>query len=122
MTELDLEIPGLAADLIAEYGKDVGYSRRAPGTYNTANSSATPTGEPVTVKAIVEPYKGQRLLAGLVEASDLKVTIAADSFAVGAVPSPQDIITIDGNNFTVINVMPTYSGELIAIYEFQVRR
>jgi hypothetical protein len=122
MTELDLEIPGLAAEIIAEYGKDIGYTRRTPGTYNTETSSAEPVDVPVIIKGIVEPYRGQRLIAGLVEATDLKVTIAAESFAEGAEPSAQDIMEFDDNKYTVINVLPTFSGELIAIYEFQVRR
>lgn len=122
MTELDLEIPGLASDIIAEYGKDIGYTQRNPGEYDTETSLAVPAEQPLTIKGIVEPYRGQHLLAGLVESEDLKVTIAAESFSqFEEEPSPGDIIYIDAEPFNVINAMPTYSGELKAIWEFQVR-
>ncbi len=122
MTELDLEIPGLAEELIAEYGKVVGYVQREPGEYNTETSMAEPVGDPVDIKVIVEPYRGQRMLAGLVEAGDLKVTAARasfDQFEKG--PSTGDIMFINSDQHNVMNVMATYSGELIALYEFQVR-
>ena len=121
MTELDEEIPGLATEIIAEYGKDIAYIQREPGTYDPATSQAMPTPTDRVIKGIVEPYRGQRLIAGLVEAGDLKVTCAAESFEGLKDPSPEDIMTIDDKDFNVINVLPTYSGELVAIYEFQVR-
>lgn len=122
MTELDLEIPGLAAELIAEYGKDIGYVQREEGTYNPATSMADMPENPIDVKGIVEPYRGQRMLAGLVEAGDLKVTVARESFdQFQDNPSTGDVMFIDGGPHNVMNVMATYSGELIAIYEFQVR-
>lgn len=122
MTELDLEIPGLATELIEEFGKEIGYTQREPGDYDTTTSLAEPTDAPVTIKAIVEPYRGQRLLAGLVESGDLKVTVAAESFVnFTEDPSTGDLVFIDGQQFNVINTMVTYSGELKAIWEFQVR-
>lgn len=121
MTELDLEIPGLASELIDEYGKSIGFGRVEPGKYDTSTGTAAPAGVPSTVKAIVEPYRGQRLLAGLVEAGDMKLTIAAESFPDGE-PTTEDTAVIDGVEFTVVNVLPTYSGELVALYEIQVRR
>jgi hypothetical protein len=122
MTELDLEIPVLATELIEEYGKEIGYTQREPGEYDTNTSMAVPTENPKVIKAIVEPYRGQRMVAGLVEAGDLKVTIAAESFAdFDEEPSTGDICFIDGNPFNVVNALATYSGELKAIWEFQVR-
>ena len=123
MTELDLEIPGLAEELIAEYGKEIGYTQRNPGEYNTETSMAIPVDNPVTVRGIVEPYRGQRMIAGLVEAGDMKVTAARSSFdQFDNKPSTGDICYIDGEPFNVINVEVIYSGELIAVYEFQVRQ
>lgn len=121
MTELDLEIPGLATDLIAEYGKVIGFGRMTPGDYDPSTGTSTPGGVSGTVKAVVEPYRGQRLLAGLVEAGDLKLTIAAESFPDGE-PTTEDVAEIDDVLYTVVNVMPTYSGELVALYEIQIRR
>lgn len=121
MTELDLEIPGLAAELINEYGKRIDFGRVEPGEYNPATRTAAPGSINGSVKALVEPYRGQRLLAGLVEASDLKLTVAAESFPNGE-PTTEDVAGIDGVTYTVKNVMPTYSGERVAIYEIQIGR
>jgi hypothetical protein len=124
MTELDLEIPGLAEEIIAEFGKDITYTLTEPGDYNPATSLAEATGEPFIIKGIVEPYRGQRMLAGLIEVGDLKVTVAAKSFEGKSEPTPGDIADIngDGTNFNIITVLPNYSGELVAIYELQVRQ
>ena len=121
MTELDLEIPGLAAELINEFGKAIGFGRVEPGEYDPDTGTAAPASAPRTLKAIVEPYKGQRLLAGLVEAGDLKLTVAAESFPDGE-PTTEDTAVIDDASYTVVNVLGIYSGEKVAIYEIQVRR
>lgn len=124
MTELDLEIPGLAAEVINDFGKSIVYQRTPTdgSGYDPATGTIALVGEPVNIKGIVEPYRGQRLMAGLVEASDLKITIAADGLPDGFLPTPEDIASFDGEDYKVKNVMPTYSGELVAIYELQVGR
>lgn len=123
MTELDLEIPGLASSLIAEYGKEIGYTQRNPGEYDPATSMAAPVDNPQNIKAIVEPFKsGQTFGGALIETGDLKLTAARESFdQFEDGPSSGDIAYINNSPFNVINVLPTYSGELIAIYEFHIR-
>ena len=121
MTELDLEIPGLAAEVIAEFGKVVSYTVKGPSDYDPSTGAVAGAEAPLSVAAIVEPDKGQAARMGLVEGADRKLTIAAESFPNGK-PSTGDIVNIDGNDYTVVLVKPTYSGELIAIYEVWVRR
>ncbi len=124
MTELDLEIPGLAAEVINDFGKEITYQRTTADSSNyDPNTGTVPlVDEPLVIKGIIEPYHGQRMIAGLVEASDLKVTIAADGLPDGFIPTPEDIANFDDADYKVKNVMPTYSGELVAIYELQVGR
>ena len=120
MTELDLEIPGLAEEIINEFGKVVSFGAVALPGYNVSTGevvSAVPGALP-TLKAIVEPDKGQALRMGLVEGVDFKLTIAAQSLPNGV--STEDRFTFDGTTYKVINVKPTYSGELIALYEIWV--
>lgn len=118
MTELDLELPGLATELIEEYGKAITFGVVATGTYDPATGeNTTGAGGGLTLKAIVEPDKGQAVRAGLVEGADFKLTIAKGDFT----PTTEDIVTIDGVAYTVVLVKPTYSGELIALYEIWVR-
>ena len=123
MTELDEFIPGEAAALIAEFGKQIGYTQRNPGDYDPATSMADPVDNPIEIMAVVEPFKsGQTFGGGLIEVGDLKVTAARESFdGFEEGPSSGDVCYINGGPFNVINVLPTFSGELIAIYEFHVR-
>ena len=122
MTELDLEIPGLAAELIEEYGKVVTFANSAIPAYDTASGIAAPAGQgaALSVKAIVEADKGQALRMGLVEGADFKLTIAAQSLSAGV--STEDKITVDGTAFRVVTVKPVLSGELIALYEIWIAR
>jgi hypothetical protein len=120
MTELDLVIPELANDLIGEFGKSIEYAERPTNEYDPATSSYTQTGDFITIKGVVEPFTGQRMMAGLVEAEDLKITCPAIAFV--NTPTSGDQFRFDGETFNVINVLPTYSGEEVAVYEFQVRR
>lgn len=121
MTELDGELPEVAEEIIAEFGKTIQFGQVGEGAYDTATSTYTPViADPADIKAIVEPYRGQRMLAGLVEAGDMKLTIAARSLPDGA--TTEDVAVIDDVFFKVVNVLPTYSGDLVAIYELQVRR
>ena len=122
MTELDLEIPGLATELIEEYGKAVVFVNSAIPTYDpaTGNAAQAAQGSAPNVKAIIEPDKGQALRMGLVEGADYKLTIAAEALPGGV--STEDKISFDQATFRVVNVKPTYSGELIALYEIWVAR
>lgn len=121
MTELDNELPGIVSELIGEFGKDIAYTPRLSNGYNPRTSRASTTGDTFLIKGVVEPYRGQRMLAGLVEVNDLKVTAAAADFPEGVDLTPGDGMSFDNKNYNIISILPTYSGELIAIYEFQVR-
>lgn len=122
MTDLDLEIPGLANELIEEFGKAVVFTGVTIPAYNpdTGMTTAGVGGSSLSVKAIVEPDKGQALRMGLTEGADLKLTVAAQSLPNGV--TSEDKFTIDTLIYNVVNVKPIYSGELIAIYEILVRR
>lgn len=120
MTELDLEIPALAKELIDEYGKPIVYKFLVTGGYDPSTSSviSSEVTQTPSIKAIVEPDNGQSLKAGLVEAADLKLTIYNQGL-IGK-PSPEDFIVFDGMRYKVKLASPTYSGELIAIWELYV--
>lgn len=124
MTELDNELGPLALELIEEFGKLVQYTKVSEGEYDPETGSATPSGEPVDVKAIVEDYdlqgSGAGFAAGLIETGDKKLTLAGASF--DEEPTPSDIFGIDGEDFTILNVKNVYSGELVALYVCQARK
>lgn len=120
MTELDAEIGPLALELIDEFGKAVEYRIVATGIYNTDTATVENTDTIFNIKGILEEYSGQAFLSGLIEAGDKKLTIAAQ--AVNSLPTTQDTVLIDTKIFRVVGVKITYSGELAALYELQLRR
>lgn len=124
MTELDLELPELAAELIDEFGTEVAYSIFGEAVYNTATAKSVAPETPVPgVKAVVEDYSlqgsGQAFAAGLVESGDKKLTTAAVYFTTE--PTPGDKFGFDGKLYTVLNVKTVYSGQLPCLYEIQGR-
>ena len=124
MTELDLELPELAAELIDEFGAEVSYVIFGEPAYDTATAKSVTPETPVPgVKAIVEDYSlqgsGQAFASGLVESGDKKLTTAAVYF--GVEPSPGDKFGFDGEVYTVLNVKTVYSGQLPCLYEIQGR-
>lgn len=124
MTELDLELPGIALELINEFGKVVVFNVNPLGVYNVATATNVVVAEPLTIKAVVEDYSlinsGQGYADGLIEVGDKKLTVAASSFA--SKPTSSDTFVLDAEQFNVVNVKAIYSGELAALYEVQGRR
>ncbi len=121
MTELDADLGPLALELIAEFGKLISYARVTNLDYNPATATAGGYEDAVDVKAIIEEYNGHSFVSGLIERGDKKVTVAAQSFPDGA-PTANDRTVIDDTTYIVVGVKTTYSGELAALYELQVRR
>lgn len=119
MTELDLELPDVASELIEEFGKAVTFNGIGNAAYDPATGgvvTVNPAG--LTVKAIIEPDKGQAVRAGLIEGADFKLTIAAQSLPTSS--TTEDKVSFDGATYKVVLVKKTYSGELVAIYEIWV--
>ena len=122
MTELDLEIPGLATDLINEYGKTAPYTLRQTGTYDTTTSRAMPVEKKFDVKCVLEPFKGQGFNnQSLVEAGDMKCYIPQSYFEGQGKPSSGDGIRVDGDNYRIVNAQAIFSGELVALWEMIIR-
>jgi hypothetical protein len=125
MTELDATIGPLASGLIDQYGKNILFGTVTSGEYDTITGSTTEVINMRSIKAIVEDYSlqgsGAAFASGLIETGDKKLTIAAASFPDGP-PTPEDYCEIDNTRFKALNIKATYSGELVALYEIQVRR
>lgn len=120
MTELDAEIGPLALELIDEFGKSISYAKVTSGEYDTTTGEGIITAPVVSIKGIVEEFKGQDFASGLIEGGDKKITVAAQAF--DEVPTSSDTVTLDNLTYTIVGVKTVYSGELPAIYELQARR
>lgn len=121
MTELDADIGPLALELIDEFGKPISYARVTKLGYNPATGTAGGYEDFFPVKAIVEEYNGQSFVVGLVERGDKKLTVAAQAFTDG-LPTANDRVELDNEFYSVVGVKTTYSGELPALFELQVRK
>jgi hypothetical protein len=117
MTALDAELGPLGLELIAEFGKVVGYRRITTGAYNPDTASAPKT-EAATVSIHVIVEDANSSLAQMVEGASKKLTVSAL-----AVPNPQDNLDewdIDGETLTALKTNAIYSGDNICIYEVWV--
>lgn len=123
-TLLDNIIRPIAKQMINQFGASVLLTRVIQGDYDTTTSSAEKRRETYTIKALVEDYNlvdsGAGFAAGLIEFGDKKITVAAS--ALNFTPTAGDIITALNQDFTVIRVTTTYSGNQPAIFELQGRR
>lgn len=107
MTELDLELPGIATDLIAEFGKDIAYKIVGQSAYNPATSKTDRQELAFALKAIVEDKKEGKLLS-----------VSGEAFGASK-PGNADTFVCDGVAYVVADngVTATYSGELVALYQ-----
>jgi|GEM_PF-1549567 len=117
-TPLDGPLPALALQLIRQFGEPATLTYVTRGSYDPATGTATKTSSAVEVSALVEHYRTHEL-GGTIQAGDLKVIVPAKDLTK---PETDDRFTIGSRTYQVVNVKPVYSGELVAIYQLQVRR
>lgn len=99
-----------AESVVITYRTPTAYT---PGTGLTATTESSTTGG-----AVVEEYSWNEI-GSLVEAGDLKVTISAKDFAL---PSPEDLVTIDGVPYEIVLAEQLSWGLDAVAYTLQARR
>lgn len=111
---------GTARDLLTRFGKDA-VLRKAARVYSPTTGKTT---DVATDYAVVvgppSPYRQGRVDGVLVRVGDAAVMMARDG--APAVPVSGDRLVLDGQTWQVVNVSPTYSGQLVAVWELQLRR
>lgn len=121
MTVLDDALRPIATTLIAQFGASITLTRLAPGVYDPATSTTTPTRTAAATKALVEDVKGRELTEGLIEAGDRKFYVAAEALAFEPTPA-DEIDTGDGRPWIARVVRSHYSGEQVALFEIIARQ
>lgn len=122
MTVLDDKFVPKALAMVAEFGKTVTFTVKSLTPYNPLTGGVG-EGIPITHSVKVSPpdQYDKRLVDGdIVKQADLKVLLPPTTLFTPAVDST--FVDIDGSEFRVIGVKPVYSGELIAIFELQLRQ
>lgn len=118
--KLDSVMVPLANALIGDFGKTVSYKQRA-SSYDAASGKTTFT-ETVTSAIIAppEPYKQSRVDGSVVQMGDVMTAIAGS--AISFVPEISDRVLLNDVDWQVVGVNPVFSGELVAMYELQLRQ
>lgn len=120
MTALDSRLGPKALALILKYGKNATV-RIENGVYTTADGSVARTPVEHIVK-ISPPQNFEITLenSNTVRIGDMKCLIAALNLAFTPVVGMK--IIFDSQTWTCLQMTPYYSGELVVVWEFQLRK
>lgn len=104
---------------VADKGRTVQIVYKTAGTYNpTLDALDNDSEETVEVKAIITNFSKRDVSASLVEQGDLQVMIAANVTK----PKTNDIVSDNGEEFTIVNVVEIKPGGTPILYKLQVRK
>jgi hypothetical protein len=118
MTTLDDRFRPMAARMIAQYGKAMTLKVTTEGAYDPATATASQSVASTSIKGVVDAPARADFEAGLAKAGDRVVYVAAQD----ANPSLGDVLSMDGDDWTVVSVRSTFSGEQTALHALIVRK
>lgn len=104
-----------ATKLINQFGKNISIKRMVEGEYDVDTGTITNTETIINLVGVVSSPKVNEIDNTLIEKTDLIVTVS------DVVVSLEDIITIDGKDYTIKSILPLYSGNLIAYYKLIIK-
>lgn len=123
MTELDEEFVPLATEMIDEMGKTVVFKTYPDASYDEVEGETT-LGDVISyIKKIIPPYNyDHKYIDGdIIKVGDMQTGIAGQGLEFTPEPGLIEII-IDEQTWKIINMMPLYSGEQIAMFLLQLRK
>ena len=103
-----------ATRLINDFGKNIKIKRITEGTYDVDTGTITNTEIVINLIGVISSPKINEIDNTLIEKTDLIVTVSDEV-------SLEDIVTIDGKDYTIKAIMPLYSGNLIAYYKLIIK-
>lgn len=118
--KLDSVMVPLAKQLIGDFGKTVTYKVRTNSFDVDSGKTTFTETESSAVIAPPEPYKQNRIDGTVVQQGDVMTSIAQS--AISFVPKISDRVLLNSVDWEVVGVNPVYSGELVAMYELQLRQ
>jgi len=123
MTELDQDFVPLATELIDEMGKTVVFKTYPDAAYDEVEGE-TDLGDVVSyTKKIIPPFNyDQKYIDGeVIKVGDMQTGIAGQGLEFTPEPGLVEVI-IDEQTWNIVNMMPLYSGEQIALFLLQLRK
>ena len=112
------------ARLLAKYGSDIVLSRTVPGAppVNEWDPPNPPVTISETLRFVATGAKTELVAAAMMQADDLVGVLAVPETAELNPPEPTDLLTVDGEPYTIMTAAPVHSraGEAIH-YAVQAR-
>lgn len=114
------DLRSTSADLIDKYGTSISVERDTEGSYDPATGTAAETSTTFTSAAVISSFKKSDIDGTNVLLGDLMLLVKASSG--GWEPTRKDKVTIDGQEYFVVNFNPIKPGGTDVIYEVQIRK
>ncbi len=105
--------------LIRKFGASVTLTYVTGPTLDAATGDVTNTESAVTVRGVVTEYT-EHEVTDEIQVGDLKLTISAQNLAT--IPAPMDRVTLDSEEYEVLDVDEVEVGTTDVLYELQIRR
>ena len=110
-----------AKDLVTRFGKNATL-RRYTSTYDVATGrNVNTSADTAVIITPPEPVNDRWINNGTAKFGDAMCSLAAQGLSIRPDPT-RDKVVFDGEEWTVIAASPVYSGELIALYNLQLRK
>ncbi|RKY09813.1 MAG: hypothetical protein DRP56_02105 [Planctomycetota bacterium] len=122
-TEMDETFVPLAVEMLDEFGKAAVIKTYPDGAYDPT-AGETVVGDMVSyAKNIMPPYPyEQKYIDGdVIQVGDLQTALAGNGLEFTPEPG-LTVIVIDTLEWNIVNMMPLYSGEQIALFMLQLRK
>lgn len=113
MGKLD-KLKPTATRLINDFGKNIKIKRITEGAYNVETGTITNTETVINLIGVISSPKINEIDNTLIEKTDLIITVSDEV-------SLEDIVSIDGKDYTIKSILPLYSGNLIAYYKLIIK-
>jgi hypothetical protein len=123
VTRLDDKLVPKAYELIEKFGKVVSFISGPPasGYDPTTGKNATFTADTYSVKVTPPQEYEQKYIDGdLIQVGDVQIFLAAQNLTF--TPKNGMDVTIDSENWKIVSFGKIYTGEQVALYEFQLRK
>lgn len=111
---------GTAQRLVNTYGKTLTLREFTGNTYDPSTGTNTPSYTDHSVTGVVETFSERLIDGSSVKVGDLDVLVPDQQLSF--VPSTEDLVTLDGQDWSIVNPRREFSGEQVAFYRLQVRR
>lgn len=120
---LDTELRLEAYNAIQTYGKSVSFVQHVASNYNIETGSETQLGRrDYSVKVSPpEMFKAKDVDGDAIRFGDVRITVPALNLPFTFDEQMTIRVVIDSQTWSIVRITPVYSGELVCVYDLQLR-